>query len=81
MWINLEDEEFEIVCDVLKHCNLFGLHFLIKQRLAELSPVNPKHTKLGAIKAAQTYFSSNDVIIEEDCVPCKQKQQDSQVNN
>jgi hypothetical protein len=68
MWINLEEEEFEVISDVLKHCNLYGLHFLIKQRLAELSPVNPKHTKLGAVKAAQTYFSASDVIIEEDFV-------------
>jgi hypothetical protein len=68
MWINLSKEEFDIIINALQHCNLYGLSFALKHQTNESSPLNTKHTKLNAIKAAQTYFSANDLIIKEDCV-------------
>ena len=65
MWIELSDEEYDVICSVLEHCNLNGLNFLLRSKLHEVSPVNSKHNKPNAVKAAQTYFSASDLVIEE----------------
>lgn len=68
MWIHLEDQEYEVISELLRNSNLHGLDFLIRTRLSEISPANPQHTKAAAVLAAQTYFSANDLIIENDFV-------------
>ena len=66
MWVNLEEDEISIIIEALSHCNLHGLNFLLKSKIIEGSPINPKHTKNNAIKAAQTYFSATDLEIKDD---------------
>jgi len=65
MWFHLEKEEFEMISEALLQCNLHGLNFLLKSQLYELSPVNPFHNKINAVKAAKTYFSASDTIIDD----------------
>ncbi len=67
-WIQLSDEELEVIQSALSHLNLHGLNFLLKTQFSTLSPYNIKHNKANAIKAAQTYFSADDLIINEDYV-------------
>ena len=61
MWINISEEEYAVISQALIHCNLHGLNFLIKTKRGDFSPMNIKHTRENAIKAARTYFSSNDL--------------------
>ena len=68
MWINISEEEYAVISQALNHCNLHGLNFLLKTKRGDYSPHNPKHTRENAVKAAQTYFSANDLIINDDCV-------------
>lgn len=68
MWIKLEQEEFELISDLLSKNNLHGLNYMIKSRLSEISPKNMKHNKQSSIKAAQTYFAAEDLIINDDFV-------------
>jgi hypothetical protein len=68
MWFYLDKEEFEIIDSLLEQSNLHGLRFMLKSSLSELSPYNPRLTKSAAIKAAITYFSADDLIIESDFV-------------
>jgi hypothetical protein len=65
MWIYLEKEELQVIEDALKHCGLHGMNFLLRSQLLEPSPVNPRHTKESAVKAAKTYFSASDTIIDD----------------
>lgn len=68
MWFNLEKEEFDLISELLVKNNLHGLNHLLIQNLAELSPYNSKYNKKAAIRAAQIYFATNDVQIDEDYV-------------
>ena len=68
MWIDLSEEEIQIITETLQHCNLHGLNFNIRSKLVDFSLDNPKLLKKNAIKAAQTYFSADDLIIEDDYV-------------
>ena len=68
MWINVSEEEYAVITQALEHCNLYGLSFLMRTKRGDYSQVNINHTRENAVKAAQTYFSANDLIIENDCV-------------
>ena len=68
MWLKVTPEEYQVIISALEHCNLHGLNHLIKSRYLENSPKDVKHTKGNAIKAAQTYFASSDVLINADYV-------------
>lgn len=66
--MKIEQEEWDIISELIYQHNLHGLNYLILSRIESRSPLNKKHTRAGAIKAAQTYFSSSDTIIEDDFV-------------
>ena len=68
MWLYLEDEEFDIIDDTLTNANLLGLRALIRLNKSNQCPYNPSLNMSNAIEAAKTYFSSDDVIIENDYV-------------
>jgi hypothetical protein len=68
MWIELDSEELDVITEALKHCNLHGMNFLLKSQLNSLSPRNIKHSKKNAVKAAQIYFSADDLMVEDDYV-------------
>jgi hypothetical protein len=64
MWLELSEEEYNIIKSALEQCNLFGLNYLLKKQLNGKSTKNVKHIPENAIKAANTYFSSSDTIID-----------------
>lgn len=66
MWIKLNSEEMDVVLKCLKQCNLHGMMLLLEKQLLKTSPLNFKHKDKNAIKAAQTYFSCNDLIFHDD---------------
>lgn len=68
MWLEFDPEEIDVISEALKECNLHGMNFLLKSKLNNLSPRNIKHSRKNAVKAAQTYFSADDLIIEDDYV-------------
>jgi len=68
MWIDLSQEEIEIITETLKHCNLHALNFNFRTKLLDFCLDNPRLLNKNAIKAAQTYFSADDLIIENDYV-------------
>jgi len=68
MWIDLSDEEIQIITETLKHCNLHAFNFSIRSKLVNFSLDNPKLLNKNAFKAARTYFSADDLIIEDDYV-------------
>jgi hypothetical protein len=68
MWIYLEDDEFSIITEALEHLNLHGLNFIINSKLLKYSPYNLNHTRENAVKSAQTYFSADDLEINDDYV-------------
>jgi hypothetical protein len=68
MWIDLSDEEIQIITETLKHCNLHALNFNVRSKLVNFSLDNPKLLRKNAVKAAQTYFAADDLIIEDDYV-------------
>lgn len=65
MWLQFNNEEITLLNDALDQCKLHGFKHLLYTRITENSPVNPKHTQTNAVKAANTYFSANDLIIDQ----------------
>lgn len=68
MWVELEQDEFEIIDALLANANLHGIRSLLLQNKNSICPYNPKLTNQAAISAAQTYFSADDLTINEDYV-------------
>jgi hypothetical protein len=68
MWIDLSEQEINLIAECLKHCNLHGMHLNLRTKLIDFNINNPEQRNKNAVKAAQTYFSADDLIIEDDYV-------------
>jgi|688.fasta_scaffold09792_19 hypothetical protein len=70
MWIQFSAQEIDLIESALLACGLDTLKDSISGRVLNdyQSPVNRQHTRKQAVKAAQTYFSSDDTFIENDYV-------------
>jgi hypothetical protein len=64
MILNLDREQIIIIQELLLRHNLFGLNSMINDQLTLAHPNNPKLTNTNALKAAETYFSANDISFE-----------------
>lgn len=65
MWLRLDKDAVEIIKEALSRCNLHGFLFLFKQEVSRFSPYNIKHTREMVKKAAETYFSSDDLVFDD----------------
>lgn len=64
MYVNLDDEQLLIIQELLIRHNLNGLNALINEQLLSHHPNNNKLTNENAMKAANTYFSADDISFE-----------------